>query len=85
VSHGFVRHANGELISFGPPGSVDTHPVSINSTSAITVYYHESNNVVHSFVRQAGGTIASFDVVPGARGRPTPPASMRWVRSQAIT
>jgi hypothetical protein len=74
VSHGFVRHANGELSSFDPPGSVDTHPVSIGSRGAITGYCHESNNVVHGFVRQAGGTIASFDVVPGSKGA-TYPAS----------
>ena len=59
--HGFVRRADRTLISFDPPGSVNTQPVSINAKGAITGTYQETNLRVHGFVRRPGGEIVSFD------------------------
>jgi uncharacterized repeat protein (TIGR03803 family) len=42
-----------------------TFPASINTEGDIAGFYSDANNVVHGFVRAAGGTFTTFDV-PGA-------------------
>jgi hypothetical protein len=59
--HGFVRRANGTLISFDPPGSFDTSPNSINAKGTITGTYSDGHGA-HGFLRRPGGEIVSFDV-----------------------
>ena len=61
VLHGFVRRADGTLISFDPPGSISTRALSINARGSITGAYFDANNRVHAFVRRPGGEIVSFD------------------------
>jgi hypothetical protein len=57
--YGFVRRDElGKLISFDPPGSIQTMALSINAKSDITGFYNEANNVVHGFVRRPGGPCA---------------------------
>jgi hypothetical protein len=72
MAHGFVRHADGTLISFDPPGRIGTSAInanrvlSINVGGAIVGYYQDAGSRSHGFVRQPWGTILSFDQ-PGSR------------------
>jgi hypothetical protein len=61
ASHGFVRRADGTLITFDPPEAFQTQAFSINSRGTITGFYVDANNRQHGFVRRPGGTIVSFD------------------------
>src|SRR5436853_342841 len=53
------------ITSFDPPGSVGTFPSSINDAGEITGSYRTSDGAAHGFVRDASGTITSFDA-PGS-------------------
>jgi hypothetical protein len=66
VSHGFVRRADGKLISFDPPGSISTTARSINAKGAITGSYQDASHLLHGFVRRLGGEIISFDAPGGS-------------------
>jgi len=52
------------IVTFDPPGSVDTHPYAIDSFGRITGFYVDSSNQFHGFVRSPFGAITSFDA-PG--------------------
>src|SRR5258708_4383522 len=60
------------IITFDPPGSVQTMPMSINAGGAITGSYSDGTTT-HGFLRMPDGTITTFDG-PGATG--TLPASI---------
>ncbi|HWY16459.1 MAG TPA: hypothetical protein VNX86_15090 [Rhizomicrobium sp.] len=54
VPHGFMRRTGGKIISFDPPRSVYTVPLSIDSSSysgAIVGYYKDSSGNYHGFLR----------------------------------
>jgi len=51
-----------KIITFDPPGSTGTFPVSISDTGWITGQWFDVNGVSHSFVRDPEGTLTSFDV-----------------------
>ena len=66
VGHGFVRHVNGNIVSFDAPGAGPmTQGEAINIEGYIVGGYVDSNNVGHGFLRAPDGTITSFDA-PGA-------------------
>jgi predicted membrane protein len=52
------------IITFDPPGSVQTLALAINNAGTITGAYADANNLAHGFVRSPDGRITSFDV-PG--------------------
>jgi predicted membrane protein len=52
------------IITFDPPGSVQTLPLAINNAGTITGFWADANNLAHAFVRSADGRITTFDV-PG--------------------
>src|SRR5579859_1246182 len=54
------------IITFDPPGSVQTMPVSINAGGDITGSYSDGTTT-HGFLRMPDGTITPFDG-PGAAG-----------------
>jgi uncharacterized membrane protein len=59
--------AGGTFTTFDVPGSNSgaTNPTAINSAGAITGYYFDADNLVHSFLRAPDGTVTTFDQ-PGA-------------------
>lgn len=65
-AYGFVRYADGAVITFGIPGSTEVIPESINVTGDVTGYfYFENNTSVGGFVRSPDGTISTFDFESG--------------------
>ena len=85
VFRGFVRDANGAIITFDVPAAgtgpfQGTFPLTINPQGAIAGSYTDPNNVNHSFVRAENGTITTFDA-PGAG---TDPGQGSFVFSEAI-
>jgi hypothetical protein len=63
--HGFLWDNENGAVTFDAPGAFDTVPLSISDTGLVTGTWDDLNGGNHSFVRDAGGTIAEFDV-PGA-------------------
>ena len=57
---GAAQCAAQSFISFDPPGSTDTEPLSINPSGAITGTYFAAGTY-HGFLRAEDGTITSFD------------------------
>ena len=51
ASVGFVRFADGKLITFSHPGSTQTIPTSINNGDVITGYYSRGSDIV-GFIRE---------------------------------
>ncbi|MGH6878839.1 MAG: hypothetical protein ACREHV_15875, partial [Rhizomicrobium sp.] len=60
-SHGFVREADGTIVTFDPSGSVSTTAWAINDMGAVTGDYLDSSDVRHGYVRAADGIFTSFD------------------------
>ena len=52
------------IVTFDPPGSMDTQPKAIDSFGRITGFYVDTSNQFHGFVRSPFGSITSFDA-PG--------------------
>ena len=69
--HGFLRGAGGATMTFDviyPPLTpynviITVSPASINAAGAITGYYYDASYAVHGFLRDAGATITTFDVI----------------------
>lgn len=58
--HGFIGNA-----SFDVPGSSETYPVAISNTGQIAgTYYDSSSAWSHGFLRNANGSIVTFDGTP---------------------
>lgn len=55
-----------KIITFDPPGSVQTMPMSINAAGAITGSYSDGTTT-HGFLRMPDSTFTTFDA-PGAMG-----------------
>ena len=71
VFHGFVRHANGTITTFDPPGAQGTFLVDggcINPAGVIVGQYVDASNVSHGFVRDANGAITTIDVPAAGTG-----------------
>src|SRR5689334_12965391 len=51
----------GIVTSFDVPGALATLPVGINASNVIAGFYESSDHVAHGFVRNASGTIETFD------------------------
>lgn len=71
--HGFVRVADGTIMTFDAPdaGTHGTFPVSVNPSGEITGYYYgESVFITHGFLRNSDGTFTSFDVGPNTQTFP---------------
>ena len=59
-------HAEGvSYLSIEVSGALGTYPMAINNSMTVTGYYRISQTEAHGFVRQADGTIATFNV-PGS-------------------
>jgi hypothetical protein len=63
AQHGFVRTANGTVISFDPAGSQLTSPDAINDEGVIVGYYTGPDGNNHGFIRTRTGVITTFDAV----------------------
>jgi hypothetical protein len=68
--HGFLRSANGEIITFDVPGASiatgqGTYPLGIDNNGNIAGWYTDANLTTHGFVRSASGAIDTFDA-PGS-------------------
>src|SRR5579863_10025802 len=62
VSHGFVRHPNGSIVSFdGPEAVFLTQGEAINNEGFIAGNYVDGNHVGHGLLRAPDGTVISFD------------------------
>ena len=72
--HGFLRHADGTMISFDPLASNATQSLAINSIGQIAGYYGTAAGKVYGFIREVGGTFITID--PSGEGRATFPA---WI------
>jgi hypothetical protein len=75
--HGFVRGADGTVVSFDAPGAgtgfnSGTVPISINSAGKVAGYYDDAERGIHGFVRTSNGAITAFDaprpLLPAIRG-----------------
>lgn len=69
--HGFVRAANGTIITFDVPAAgtathQGTHPISIDAAGDITGYYEDTIGASHGFLRAANGAITAPIDAPGA-------------------
>lgn len=61
-SEGFVRTSDGVITTFtAPNGPKQTYPLAMNNAGTIVGTFTDSSNVVHGFLRKAGGTFTSFD------------------------
>jgi hypothetical protein len=60
--------SNARIITFDPPGSIQTEPLSINALGAITGWYLDGNDGNHGFVRAPDGTITNIDAPKGTCG-----------------
>lgn len=67
AAHGASINGEATYISFQVPGALGTYPMSINASMTVTGYYYVSPAVTRGFLRDAEGTITTFDVdVAGA-------------------
>lgn len=76
VAHGFLRTADGTFTTFDSPGAGTTasdgngtFPMGINQLGSVVGFYTDDNRVSHCFIRNADGTITTFDA-PGADTNP---------------
>lgn len=72
--HGFLRQADGTMISFDPLSSNQTQGLAINSIGQIAGYYGTAAGKVYGFIREVGGTFITVD--PSGDGRATFPS---WI------
>lgn len=72
-----VAASGDKIISFDPPGGINTQPVAINSSGTVVGYYEESKQgfIFPGFIRDASGNFTSL-YVPVARTTQTEPA---WI------
>jgi hypothetical protein len=69
--HGFLRNADGKIVTFNAPnvgypaqptlGSAGTIPTGINNRGDTVGYYTDANSAYHGFVRSAQGKFTIFD------------------------
>jgi len=86
VAHGYVRARGGTIATFdaagagtGPGQGTFASPFeAINPAGAITGWYLDASNVFHGYVRDANGTITTFDV-PRAGTSPGQGTLPNWI------
>jgi len=61
VTGGFIRNADGEVITFAVAGSALTSPVAINAAGEIAGNTIDTKGNSYGFVRYANGSIATFN------------------------
>jgi hypothetical protein len=61
VTGGFIRNADGEVITFAVAGSALTAPVAINAAGEIAGNTIDTKGNSYGFVRYANGSIATFN------------------------
>ena len=49
--HGYMRGANGNIVTIDPAGSIYTWSAGINDFGAIAGYYYDADDVAHGFLR----------------------------------
>jgi uncharacterized membrane protein len=62
VAHGGSINGEATYVSFSVPGALGTYPMSINASMEVTGYYYVTPTVERGFLREADGTITTFDV-----------------------
>src|ERR1700691_6547143 len=62
VAHGGNINGEATYISFSVPGALGTYPTGINASMEVTGYYNISPTAARGFLREADGTITTFDV-----------------------
>jgi len=62
TAHGGNINGEATYISFSVPGALGTYPMSINASMTVTGYYYVSPTVARGFLRDADGTITTFNV-----------------------
>jgi hypothetical protein len=70
VAHSANINGEASYISFSVPGALGTYPTSINGSMEVTGYYNVSSMVARGFLREADGTITTFDVGGGIWTQP---------------
>jgi hypothetical protein len=61
VQHGFLRTADGAIVSFDPPGSQLTVPQVINNEGTVLGYFFDAAGSEHGFTRARNGNFKTFD------------------------
>ena len=61
VQHGFLRTADGAIVSFDPPGSQLTVPQVINNQGTILGYFFDAAGSEHGFTRARNGSFKTLD------------------------
>jgi uncharacterized membrane protein len=62
----FLRKKDGTIVFFGVPSAIHTSTRAMSETGRITGFYMDNNYRTHGFVRDADGSLTSFNV--GANG-----------------
>jgi len=52
VAHGYLRRADGNVVSFDPEASTSTQPQAINNEGTVVGVYLDAANVYHAFLRR---------------------------------
>jgi len=70
VAHG--GHVNGEAtyVSFSVPGALGTYPTAINASMEVTGYYNIAPEETRGFLREADGSISTFNVAGATSTQP---------------
>jgi len=50
TQHGFVRTAEGRLVTIDPPGTILTQPEAINDSGVVVGYWVDANDLFHGFI-----------------------------------
>ena len=88
AAHGGSINGEATYISFSVPGALGTYPIGINASMEVTGYYTVSSTVTRGFLREADGTITTFDVEPegiNAAGDITGPGFIRYADGRTVT
>jgi hypothetical protein len=62
VAYGGNINGEATYISFSVPGALGTYPMGINASMEVTGSYNTAPLVQRGFLREADGTITTFDV-----------------------
>src|SRR5262245_39435881 len=83
TSHGFLRSADGSIVTIDYPGAVFTTANGINFQGDVVGRWDDANGIAHTFLRTSQGTITSFD--PPAPCMPTslePPTTAHGINDR---
>ena len=56
------------IVTFDPPGSVDTFALDINPEGNLAGYYLDAGNVFHGFLRDSSGSFTAIDAPSAGTG-----------------